>query len=92
MPATTNLNAKTKRIYAGKLFDSEAQTLLSNRLITVATDSGLILSVAGYTPGNVPSSESEDVIDLSNATVLPGLVDTHVHCTYRVPLRCLCYA
>lgn len=71
---------KTTRIYAGKLFDPEAQKLLPNRLITIAADSGLILSVEKYASGDVPSEETEDVIDLSNATVLPGLVDTHVHC------------
>ncbi|VDC08046.1 unnamed protein product [Peniophora sp. CBMAI 1063] len=72
-------DAKTTRIYAGKLFDSEARILLPNRLITIAVDSGLILSVDVYKLGDVPSEKSEDVIDLSDTTVFPGLVDTHVH-------------
>ena len=78
-----DLCTETTRIYAGKLFDSEAQELLPNRVITIDTDSGLILSVDGFDPEDVPSEESEKFIDLSDATVLPGLVDTHVHCGCR---------
>ncbi|KZV65481.1 hypothetical protein PENSPDRAFT_745071 [Peniophora sp. CONT] len=70
---------KTTRIYAGKLFDSEAQILLSNRVITIASDSGLILSVEEYSLDELPVVKSEDTIDLSHATVLPGFVDAHVH-------------
>ncbi|KZV76357.1 hypothetical protein PENSPDRAFT_747805 [Peniophora sp. CONT] len=70
---------RTTRIYAGKLFDSEAQTLLPNRLIIIAPESGLILSVEEYTHNDLPVVKSEDIIDLSHATVLPGFVDAHVH-------------
>ena len=71
---------KTTRIYAGKLFDSESQKLISNRLITIADDSGLILSVEEYSLEDITADKSQDSIDLSHATVLPGFVDAHVHC------------
>lgn len=84
---TTSPTSKTIRIYAGKLFDSEARTLQSNRLITVDPDSGLILSVDEYSPNALAFTVNENIIDLRHATVLPGFVDVHVHCQYINLLR-----
>ncbi|KAI0032141.1 hypothetical protein K488DRAFT_38875, partial [Vararia minispora EC-137] len=65
------------RLYAGKIFDSEARTLLSNRVITISADSGLIISVSEYDPLAFQLGGND--IDLRDATVLPGFVDAHVH-------------
>ncbi|KAH9930990.1 uncharacterized protein B0H18DRAFT_930105 [Fomitopsis serialis] len=67
------------RIYAGKLFDSVNLQLLENQVITISPDSGLILDVSSYSPKDRITWDDPQVIDLRHATVLPGLVDVHVH-------------
>jgi cytosine/adenosine deaminase-related metal-dependent hydrolase len=73
------------RIYAGKLFDSEARTLLPARVISIAQGSGLIESVEEYDPEQ-EITIGENTIDLRHATVMPGLVDAHVHCKHSSSL------
>ena len=73
------------KIYAGKLFDPYTLQLLPQRVITVSEDSGLVLDVQPYSGDevrNVDFASREDVVDLRAATVLPGLVDVHVHSKY----------
>jgi imidazolonepropionase-like amidohydrolase len=60
-------------IRAGRLFDSRSGMMQGNQIVLVRgdriTDVGTGIAIpAGAT-----------VIDLSNATVMPGLIDTHVH-------------
>ena len=61
-------------IHAGSLIDGEANRAVNDRTIRVS--GGTILAVEdGFTaPGS-----NDTVIDLRNATVMPGLMDTHVH-------------
>lgn len=62
-------------IRAGRLIDVENGRVLTNQLIIVENDR--IKSVG-------PDSKIPDgatVIDLSNATVIPGFIDTHTHLT-----------
>ena len=60
-------------IRAGKLIDGKSDSPIPNALILI--EDGKIASV---TPGGAPPAGA-DVLDLSNYTVLPGLIDAHTH-------------
>jgi imidazolonepropionase-like amidohydrolase len=60
-------------IRAGKLFDSKSGTLLNNQTILIRGDR---IADVGSTIQVPPEA---GVIDLTSATVLPGMIDAHVH-------------
>ncbi|KAH9944496.1 uncharacterized protein BXZ73DRAFT_39975 [Epithele typhae] len=69
-------------IYAGKLFDSHSQQLLPCRVVSISRDSGLVADVQEWGPEDVRGldfANDASLVDLREATVLPGFVDTHVH-------------
>ena len=68
------------RIIAGKLFDPESLEYLENQLITVSEETGLIHDVHPLSEITDLDLESPSTVDLRGLTVLPGFVDTHVHC------------
>ena len=62
-------------IRAGHLFDSRAGTLLAERVVVLRDDR--IVAVGPAAEVSIPAGAR--VIDLGNATLLPGLVDAHTH-------------
>jgi imidazolonepropionase-like amidohydrolase len=67
--------AKTIAIRAGHLFDSKSGQLLTNQIVVIRGDR--IAEVGPASTVKVPAGA--EVIDLSNAYVLPGLIDAHTH-------------
>jgi imidazolonepropionase-like amidohydrolase len=64
---------KKVAIRAGRLIDGKSDTPITNALILIEGDKIVAVTPGGAAPAGV------EVIDLSKATVLPGLVDTHTH-------------
>ena len=62
-------------IRAGRLFDPRTGTNLANQVIIIAGDR--IVDVGPADRVKIPAGAR--VMDMSNATVLPGLIDRHVH-------------
>jgi imidazolonepropionase-like amidohydrolase len=66
---------QTVAIRAGRLFDSESGTMLSNQAVVIRGDRITAVGPASQVP--IPAGAR--VIDLSRQTVLPGLIDLHTH-------------
>ncbi len=67
--------AKTVAVRAGHLLDVKTGKTLANQIILIQGDK--IASVGS----DVRIPAGAQVVDLSNATVLPGLIDAHTHIT-----------
>jgi len=63
-------------IYAGSLIDGEADRAVNDRTIRISGD--IILDIED---GFTEADPGDTVIDLRNSTVMPGLMDAHVHLT-----------
>jgi imidazolonepropionase-like amidohydrolase len=70
-PAATRITA----IRAGRLFDSASGKILTRQIVLVQGER--IAEVGGEGQVTIPSGAQ--VIDLTSATVLPGLIDAHTH-------------
>ena len=64
-------------VRAGKMFDPKSGTNLANQVVLIAGDK--ITDVGPADRVKIPAGAK--VIDLSQSTVLPGLIDGHVHLT-----------
>jgi len=62
-------------IRAGRFFDTKAEKIVNNQVVLIHGDR--ITEVGPAERVKVPAGA--DVIDLSHATVLPGLIDAHTH-------------
>jgi imidazolonepropionase-like amidohydrolase len=69
---------KITAIRAGKMIDTEKGIVLVGQIIVIENN---IIKAVG---ANLKIPEGAIVIDLSNAFVLPGLIDAHVHLTSEV--------
>ena len=70
-----NMAAQDIYLHCGKVIDTKNGTILTNKTIVV---SGKVIK--SIEDGFVaPSNTDDQVIDLKNKTVMPGLIDMHVH-------------
>jgi imidazolonepropionase-like amidohydrolase len=70
---TTFGQSKIKAIKAGRLIDVVNGTVLKNQVILI--DNNLITEIGN----NISIPKDAEIIDLSNSTVIPGLIDCHTH-------------
>ncbi|MEW7280341.1 amidohydrolase family protein [Aquimarina sp. 2201CG1-2-11] len=66
--------AQDTYLHCGKLVDTKAGKILTEKTIVVSKNR-IVKIENGYTPGK----KEDRIIDLKNETVLPGLIDMHVH-------------
>tara|TARA_R100000306_G_scaffold5939_9_gene8418 strand:- start:40683 stop:41963 length:1281 start_codon:yes stop_codon:yes gene_type:complete len=67
--------AQKKYLQCGKIIDVKNGTVLSDKTIIVSGD-----KIESIENGFISSKDNNDkVIDLKNKTILPGLIDMHVH-------------
>ena len=72
---STNLSAQEIYIHAGKIFDSKSGKIENTK--TIIIDDNIITSIQkGFIS---PEEDDIKVIDLKSKTLIPGLIDFHVH-------------
>lgn len=72
---TISLTAQNTYLHCGKLIDTKSGKVLTEKTIVVSGNN--IISIEnGYTN---PKNSKDVVVDLKSKTVMPGLIDMHVH-------------
>jgi imidazolonepropionase-like amidohydrolase len=74
-PATPKPKPKPLVIKAGRLFDGIGDVHRAGQVVVIEGERITAVGPAGQ----VKVPEGADVIDLSGAVVLPGLIDAHTH-------------
>ncbi len=75
VPAFAQQPPKTIALKAARMFDGTSDAIVRNAVVVI---SGNKITAAG---GNVAIPPNAQVIDLGDATLLPGFIDSHVHIT-----------
>lgn len=78
-PAASASRPRPIAIRAGRLFDGTGDAHRTSQMIVI--DGGKIAAVGPA--GEIRPPDGAEVIDLSNAIVLPGLIDAHTHISAR---------
>ena len=81
----SNPSAEQHKILAGRIFDSYSKQFVTNQLITTCPYRGIITDIRSISLEDqdyLLNSGGDNLIDLRHQTVLPGFVDTHVHCEH----------
>ena len=73
---TVTERGRLTALRAAWLFDGTGSALIPDPLVVI--DGGTIVAVGS----GAPAPDGADVVDLSGAALLPGLVDTHVHLAF----------
>ncbi len=71
---TLSASAQRKLIYCGTLIDGVSKSVRNN--VTIIVEKNKIVQIADNI---MPPQSGDEVIDLSKKTVMPGLIDMHVH-------------
>ncbi len=72
--ATAAAQAAGYVIHAGRFVDVEAGTVREQ--VSIVTDGNHIIDVR---PGFIPAGSGQELLDLRKHTLMPGLIDLHVH-------------
>jgi imidazolonepropionase-like amidohydrolase len=76
--AASAVQAGVTLVHAGKLFDADSGRMLTGQTIVIDGD-----RIKAVEPGYRAAAAGETVIDLKKMTVLPGLIDLHVHLAFE---------
>src|SRR5437870_787969 len=76
LPAPASPVGESGVVRAGKLFDAESGQLTDHPTVVITGN-----RIASVGSGNVPVPLNARVIELGDATVLPGFIDVHTHLT-----------
>lgn len=68
--------AKTTVIYAGRVITDAGKPALGASTVTVTDD-----RIVSIVDGRAPAPADAEIVDLGDKTLLPGLIDLHVHLT-----------
>ena len=68
------LSAQRTILYCGKLIDPQSMQVLTEMSIVVQGN-----AITDLQQGYIPAGSGDKVIDLKTRTVMPGLIDAHVH-------------